>query len=117
MVKKHNTEQSFGFQALSISDDRTKAKMKQCLEQYNYWIDPHTAVGLSALDDLLESGQKAICLSTAHPIKFKPTVEAACQAQLPDSFNMESALAVLPQRKFQMPATVEELLVFFRKEM
>lgn len=117
LLNSHKTEQSFEFKSISISDEKTRAKMKQCLDQFDYWVDPHTAVGLCALDELLESGQKAICLSTAHPIKFRQTVEEACQKAMPNSTAQEEALAALPQRKFQMAASHEELLAFFSKEI
>jgi Threonine synthase len=41
----------------------------------NYLLDPHGACGYQALSDLLEPGEKGIFLETAHPAKFKDTVE------------------------------------------
>jgi threonine synthase len=51
-----------------------------CLEKNGVLVDPHTAVGLVALDKLRRAGAisgDAIVLSTAHSAKFPDAVEAA----------------------------------------
>ena len=47
----------------------------QTSEKCNYLLDPHGAVGYRALCEGLEYNEIGICLETAHPAKFKETVE------------------------------------------
>ncbi|MFG6426561.1 MAG: threonine synthase [Muribaculaceae bacterium] len=45
------------------------------LEQTGYQLDPHGAVAYRALKEYLKPGETGIFLETAHPAKFKATVE------------------------------------------
>ena len=54
--------------------------MKQCREANGYILDPHGACGYRALCEGLKEGEKGIFLETAHPAKFKDTVEQATGA-------------------------------------
>ncbi|HEY8970208.1 MAG TPA: threonine synthase [Puia sp.] len=73
----------------SISDDETKATIRNVYDRYHYLPDPHGAVGFLALERYLEkhSGDKGIFLETAHPVKFYDAVEAETgkKVPLPDS--------------------------------
>ena len=44
-------------------------------DKYGYLADPHGACGYQGLTDLLSDGETGIFLETAHPAKFKDTVE------------------------------------------
>jgi len=63
----------------SISDETTKNTITNVHAQYNYILDPHTAVAYAALDQHLSvnQDQKGLVLATAHPFKFLETVENA----------------------------------------
>lgn len=62
------------FNASSASEDEVKVAIHEAYEKYGTLIDPHTAVGLSALYS--RPGMRpALCLSTAHPAKFPDAVE------------------------------------------
>jgi len=57
----------------SYSDDETLREMDIINESYNYIIDPHGAVGCSALNQFYNDfGDKfnGVVLETAHPSKF-----------------------------------------------
>ena len=41
-----------------------------------YLLDPHGACGYRALSEMLQSGEQGVFLETAHPAKFRDTVEA-----------------------------------------
>jgi threonine synthase len=63
----------------SVSDDRTRETIRRVYDEDGYVLDPHSSVGWTAADMLLErglldSGPLGI-LSTAHPAKFAETVE------------------------------------------
>ena len=63
--------------ACSISDDQTKATLKKVYETTGYLLDPHGAVGYTALETYLQThpAQKGIVVETAHPVKFFDVVE------------------------------------------
>ena len=54
--------------------------MHDCYAANGYLLDPHGACGYQALKDGLQPGETGIFLETAHPAKFKETVEAAVEA-------------------------------------
>ena len=61
----------------SYSDSATRQTMKKVYEQYNYLLDPHSAIGYLGLSGFLKNHPDHIgaFLSTAHPAKFKEVVE------------------------------------------
>jgi threonine synthase len=73
-------------------DIDTKKYISKVWKEYKYLIDPHTAIGFSVLDDIEETGNKRIILSTANPYKFTGSVlEALTGKQSGDGFeDMES---------------------------
>ncbi|MCD4825568.1 MAG: threonine synthase [Phycisphaerae bacterium] len=46
-------------------------------EQYDYLLDPHTAVGVAVAESRGLSGDPVICVSTAHGAKFPAAIEQA----------------------------------------
>ncbi|MFN6374721.1 MAG: threonine synthase [Chitinophagia bacterium] len=63
----------------SISDEETLQTIKTVFKDYQYILDPHSAVAYTSLEKYLQlhEGKKGILLGTAHPIKFPDTVENA----------------------------------------
>ncbi len=63
--------------AASIDEASTKATLQKVFEQEQYILDPHGAVAYAGLEKYLalHPNKKGIILETAHPIKFKPSVE------------------------------------------
>lgn len=70
----------------TYSDEDIKNGLKECYEKYGYIADPHGACGYMALRDGLHEGEVGVFCETAHPAKFKDTVEAAIGApvEIPD---------------------------------
>ena len=60
----------------TYKDEQIRKTMQQCYEETGYILDPHGACGYQALVDGLKPGEVGIFLETAHPAKFKDTVEA-----------------------------------------
>ncbi|MDQ3458995.1 MAG: threonine synthase [Deinococcota bacterium] len=88
----------------SVSDEATRARMRQVYETWGYVADPHTAVGLEAALRYREGTgdtTPTVVLATAHPAKFPEVVGGA--------------LAVLPpkvdrlERLWDEPTAVEAL--------
>ena len=59
------------------SDDQIRQTLKYCREKYGYQLDPHGACGFDAVYHRLGRGESALLCETAHPAKFKDTVERA----------------------------------------
>ena len=64
------------------SDDQIRQTLKYCREKYGYQLDPHGACGFHAVYHNLSPGESALLCETAHPAKFKDTVEAATGAEI-----------------------------------
>ncbi len=64
----------------TFTDQQIREAMKLCREANGYILDPHGACGYRALCEGLKEGEKGIFLETAHPAKFKDTVEQATGA-------------------------------------
>lgn len=79
----------------SISDEETKATIRDVFREFNYVTDPHGAVAYAALKKYLSKspGVRGIFLETAHPVKFQEVVEP------------------LSGKKVDMPDTLESLLL------
>lgn len=58
-----------------FNDEKIRHVIKKVFDEYNYVCDPHGACGYEALEKYLTDGQVGIFLETAHPAKFKETVE------------------------------------------
>lgn len=77
--------------AFSVNDHETLATIEQTLKTYNYDICPHTAVGLKACQDFMQSWDDDagtyVVLATAHPAKFLEVAEKATgrRPELPKS--------------------------------
>ena len=80
--------------SVSISDDETKAILKQVYEQQNYLLDTHGAVAYAALQQYLSEHkeEKGIILETAHPVKFYNVVEPIIGEKIPMPESVEYLL-------------------------
>jgi threonine synthase len=58
----------------AVDEEYTQVAMRQ-LAQLGYVSEPHAAIAYKALSRKLETGQTGIFLGTAHPAKFRETVE------------------------------------------
>jgi threonine synthase len=63
----------------SVTDEETRRTIAAVHGAHGYFLDPHSAVGWRAADNLAEAGKleagPLAVLSTAHPAKFAETVE------------------------------------------
>ena len=61
----------------SYTDEQIRETMRTCFEENNYILDPHGACGYRALSEQLHTSEIGVFCETAHPAKFKETVETA----------------------------------------
>tara|TARA_Y100000590_G_scaffold162023_1_gene185714 strand:+ start:1412 stop:2791 length:1380 start_codon:yes stop_codon:yes gene_type:complete len=74
------------FCAESSTDEETKLVIKEVFKNKNFFIDPHTAVAISAANKI-NLKENTIILSTAHPAKFSDTVleQTGKKPELPEN--------------------------------
>ena len=66
----------------TYSDEQIAETMRHCLDTTGYVLDPHGACGFRALEEGLQPGETGIFLETAHPAKFKETVDGIIGRQI-----------------------------------
>ncbi len=81
----------------------TLAVIKRYYEQYNYLMDPHTAVGVKVAESCVDDGEPVICLATAHPAKFSQAIQDATGKDLAHHEILDR-LADAPTRCTVLPA-------------
>ncbi len=75
---QHMAKARSQFSAHRCDDTQTIKMMKQCYEETGYILDPHTAVGVHASQQVTEDPSvPMISLACAHPAKFPNAVEKA----------------------------------------
>ena len=60
-----------------VSDSEILGTIASCYRSDGYLLDPHGACGFKVLKESLREGETGIFCETAHPAKFKETVEKA----------------------------------------
>ena len=68
--------------SVSISDDETLDAVR-LLDSQGYLADPHSALAWKALTDGLDDGETGVFMCTAHPAKFRETLEAGLNRSIP----------------------------------
>ncbi|MCF2915887.1 threonine synthase [Pseudoalteromonas sp. Cn5-37] len=70
------------FYSSCVGEEETKEVMKK-IHQTGYIAEPHTAIAYQGLKENLADGSAGIFLATAHPAKFKDSVEEILDIELP----------------------------------
>ena len=89
-----------GYEA--VSDETTQETMRE-LQGKGYISEPHAAIAYRALRDQLQAGEFGLFLGTAHPAKFKESVEEILGQTLPLPEELASR-ADLPLLSHNLPA-------------
>jgi threonine synthase len=63
------------FVTLAVTEDQVTETIREFYKEFNYVLDPHTAVGVRAAQQYRKKGVPMVCLATAHPAKFGDAVE------------------------------------------
>ena len=94
----------------SVSDEETKATIREVFNKTNYVTDPHGAVAYASLKKYLKDHPEAkgIFLETAHPVKFQEAVEELTgeKIEMPGSLH---ALLQQPKQALKMDAQYDLL--------
>ena len=70
------------FASKRVDQEEVSDLIEKTYEQFNYVIDPHTAIGLNASREYNKKDEHNFVLGTAHPIKFSETVEKAIKKNI-----------------------------------
>ncbi|MBN2353347.1 MAG: threonine synthase [Spirochaetales bacterium] len=101
-----------------VTDEETKAAMREVYAAKDVFLDPHTAVGYVAarryLAEPVNHGRKVIVLATAHPAKFLEIVEEATGKKPHLPSNLKKALS-LPKKSVLVENTLDALKEFLGK--
>lgn len=82
--------------SFAISDSETQNAIRD-LDAQSYLADPHSALAWKALNDRLGANETGVFLCTAHPAKFRETIEEALKrpVMLPQALQRVSQKEVL----------------------
>ena len=94
----------------AVTDDVTKSTMRE-LAEIGYISEPHAAIAYRLLRDQLQEGEYGLFLGTAHPAKFKESVEAVLDQKL-DLPEALAERAELPLLSHTMAAEFAPLRAF-----
>ena len=96
------------FAAASVNDEETLVAIDRFADKTGYILDPHTAIGVGAGQQMRSGDCPLICLATAHPAKFGETVKKATgiDPTLPPAFQ---GIDKLEQKLETMPAEIEAI--------
>ena len=103
------------YSSTSVSDERTLTTIKLFNDKYKYLADPHTATGLSLLDQL-SSDHPLVSLACAHPAKFGSAIEKAIgeppsfPKELENIFDKEEKMTILKNNTNLIKSHILELL-------
>ena len=89
-------------------DDQVRQTIQQVFENWGYVCDPHTAIAFAGLESVADADHPLAFLATAHPAKFKETVEPLVRAHIPLPRELAEAMAK-PRIVERLVPTVEAL--------
>ena len=94
----------------SISDEETLDAIREGYDKYGYIFDPHAAVGYTAWKALKDelNGGTTVLLETAHPAKFRDSVEQALKRPI----DLPDRLAVCLNKPKQAKFLEDDFTVF-----
>lgn len=90
--------------------------IKEYNEKYSYVLCPHSAVGVSVIQQLKEVNVGTVCLATAHEAKFPAAVSRAIKP-LPTPPKELSVLVSLPTRRSECPNDLKTVQAFMVKRI
>jgi threonine synthase len=90
------------------SDAEVRETIRRVFDDWGYVCDPHSAIAYAGLDAVLPSDQPMAFLATAHPAKFKETVEPLIRAHIPLPRELAAALA-RPRQVEKIAPSLDEL--------
>lgn len=91
----------------TFTDEQIAETIKAVSDKYGYICDPHGACGYRALETGLKEGETGVFLETAHPAKFKSTVESIIRHEIEIPQKLAEFMKGTKQ-SIQMPKNFED---------
>ena len=88
----------------TYTDEQIRETVLACYQQTGYILDPHGSCGYRALQEGLKDGEYGVFCETAHPAKFKETVDSITKG---DVEIPERLAAFMRGKKESVPMTKE----------
>jgi len=106
-----------GMRSMAVNTEQTLAAIKQVFADYDYMLDPHTAVGYAAaMVFAKEISAPIVCIATAHPAKFPEAVGQAVPSAKVAHPSLD-ALKGLPERKGLIAANIDAVKDAIRTQL
>ncbi len=83
LEKRILTRISKDFDSGAVTDNDTIATINQFYNEREIVLCPHSAIGVHVAKEFIDTGETVVSLGTAHPAKFKETVESALEVSIP----------------------------------
>ena len=100
------------FLSYCVDDFSTVDAMKDSYTDFNYLMDPHTAVASKAVEQLKDKLEgKTVILSTAHPAKFPDVIHNA-GLKINDTPNSLSVIFDKKEKIYNFPASKDAIFEF-----
>ena len=93
-----------GWKMRGLTDEQIADTVADTYRRTGYLLDPHGACGYRALAEMLQPGEQGVFLETAHPAKFRDTVEAIVKDEVAIP---EKLQAFMRGTKQSVPMTAE----------
>ena len=95
LEKKILSSISRDFDSGAVTDNETIATINRLFNERDIILCPHSAIGVRVGKNFVDAGETVISLGTAHPAKFRETVESALDMKIP----VPPALKVVMEKK------------------
>jgi threonine synthase len=96
------------FDSGAVTDDDTMATINRFFNEREIVLCPHSAIGVRVAKNFVDVGKTVVSLGTAHPAKFKETVDSALDMSIPvppslkDVMDKKENVKVIPPSKEQI---------------
>jgi threonine synthase len=101
------------YSSTAVSNETTIETIKLFYEKYNYLADPHTAIGLSVLNNKGESNNHSlVALACAHPAKFGDVIKRATgktpelPKEIENIFDKDEKMTILPNNSTEIKSLI-----------
>ncbi len=92
----------------TYNDEAIKAAVREVYQRTGYLLDPHGACAYMALKEGMRDGETGVFLATAHPAKFKETVEACIDNSIEVPERLKAFMS-REKRSLPLPNDLHEL--------
>ena len=99
------------FAADRSTNSQTLDTIRRYYEDFNYLLDPHTAVGINVAEKFESTDIPTVCLATAHPAKFPAAIREAVGRDCAHHPEIDRILE-LPSDCTSMPADKQKIAEF-----